>query len=102
MRKVRRGTRGPLEVVTSRGMGVGLILPLTLPLTGGVMCLSRPNWGVLGDKTGIPRGFHVPTLDDRHGTRTLELSRESMPGASDGGQVGLVSQTLIKYRIIRQ
>ena len=75
------GAHGFLEVVTSRGMGVGLILPLTLPPTGGVMWLRRPNWGVLGDKTGIPGCFHAPTLDDRHGTRTLELSRESRVGA---------------------
>ncbi len=68
-------TSGILEVVTSRGMGVGLILPLTLPPTGGVMWLRRPNWGVLGDKTGIPGGFHVPTLDDRDGTMILRLSR---------------------------
>ncbi|MCZ6548198.1 MAG: hypothetical protein O6837_08800 [Deltaproteobacteria bacterium] len=41
-------------------------------------------------------------LDDPGWYTDLGAVRESMPGASAGGQGGLVSQTLIKYRIIRQ
>ena len=38
---------------------------------------------------GIPGGFHAPTLDDPGWYTDLGAVRESMPGASAGGQGGI-------------
>ena len=61
---------GLLKVVTSRGMGVGLVSTPTLPFTGGVMWLGQQSSVLSWPRMGILGGFHAPTLDDRDRTRT--------------------------------